>query len=127
MLKLLSKIAAYLIIVIGVVHLSFTPFAYSRVTDNTVWFVGSGLAAIFGGFLNLIWLRNIGRDRVTYWLCLIASLLLALFFVLAAVVIPSPPPLLGVVLIVFEIIAVVMLGKSKSWSAGKTRVKEIAS
>ncbi len=114
MLKLLSKIAAYLIIVIGIVHLSFTPFAYSRITDNTVWFVGAGLAAIFNGFLNLIWLRNIGRDRVAYWLCLVANLLLALFFVLAAVVIPSPPPFLGVVLLVFETISVIRLGKSES-------------
>ena len=114
-MKLLSKIAAYLIIAIGVVHLSFAPFAYSRITGNTVWFVGAGLAAIFGGFLNLIWLRSIGKDRLTYWLCLVANLLLALFFVLAAIVIPSPPPFLGVALLVFEIIAVIMLGKSKSW------------
>ena len=115
MLKLLSKIAAYLIIVTGIVHISFTPFAYSRITDNMIWFVGAGLAAIFSGFLNLIWLRSIGKDRVTYWLCLVANLLLALFFVLAAVVIPSPPPFLGVVLLVFENVAVMMLGKSKSW------------
>ena len=105
-------------IVIGTVHLSFTPFAYSRITDNAVWFVGAGLAAIFNGFLNLIWLRNIGQDRLTHRLCLVANLLLALFFVLAAVVIPSPPPFLGLVLLVFEIIAVIILGKPQSRRIG---------
>lgn len=113
MLKLLSKIAAYLIIGIGIIHLSFTPFAYRRFTDNTVWFIGAGLAAVFAGFLNIVWVRNVGKDRAIYVLCLMANLILLSFFVLAAFVIPSPPPFIGVTLSLFQSIAVIVLGKDK--------------
>ncbi len=111
MLKLLSKIAAYLIIAIGVIHLSFTPFAYNRFTDNTVWFIGAGLASIFAGFLNIVWVRNIGKDRAIYVLCLLANVFLMSFFVLAAFLIPSPPPFIGLSLSLFESIAVMVLRK----------------
>ncbi len=113
MLKLLSKVAAYLIIAIGVIHLSFTPFAYSRFTDNTVWFIGTGLASIFAGFLNIVWVRNIEKDRAIYVLCLIANIILVSFFALAAFVIPSPPPFIGVTLSLFQSVAVIVLGKDK--------------
>lgn len=113
MLKLLSKIAAYLMIALGVIHLSFTPFAYSRFTDNTIWFMGAGLALIFAGFLNIVWVRNIGKDRAIYVLCLIANIILLSFFALAAFVIPSPPPFIGVTLFLFETIAAIVLGKDK--------------
>ena len=114
MLRLLSKIAAYLIIAIGVIHLSFTPFAYRRFSDNTIWFMGAGLASIFAGFLNIVWVRNIGKDHAIYVLCLIANIILLSFFALAAFVIPSPPPFIGVTLSLFQSIAVIVSGKDKS-------------
>ena len=103
-----------MIIAIGVIHLSFTPFAYRRLTDNTVWFIGSGLACVFAGFLNIVWARNIGKDRAIYVLCLIANMILLSFFALAAFVIPSPPPFIGVTLPLFQSIAVIVSGKDKN-------------
>ncbi len=117
MLKLLSNIVACLVIALGVVHLSFSLFG--RITENAVWFIGAGLAVIFGGFLNLIWLRNIGTDHITFWLCLLANLFLTLLFIFAAVVIASPPPFVGLFLLAFEIVAMVVLRNSKSLRSEK--------
>ena len=107
MLKRLSRIAAYMMIALGVVHLSFTPFAFSRFTDNTVWFMGAGLAPIFAGFLNIVWVTNAGNDRVIYVMCLIANIGLLSLFVLAAFVIPSPPPFIGSSLTLIASIAMI--------------------
>lgn len=109
MLKRLSRIAAYMMIALGVVHLSFTPFAYRQFTDNTVWFMGAGLAPVFAGFMNIILVRNAGIDRAIYAFCLIANIVLLSFFVLAAFVIPSPPPFIGILLTLITSIAMIAL------------------
>lgn len=46
------KITAYLAIALGVVHQMFA-VAGGKFNLNVLWFVGSGFAIIFAGFLNL--------------------------------------------------------------------------
>jgi hypothetical protein len=48
----LIKIVSYVIILLGVVHISFA-FPLHMNTD-TLWFVGAGMAIIFAGLLNLV-------------------------------------------------------------------------
>lgn len=48
----LIRIVSYIIILLGVVHISFA-FPLHMNTD-TLWFVGAGMAIIFAGLLNLV-------------------------------------------------------------------------
>ena len=48
----LIKIVSYIIILLGVVHISFA-FPLHMNTD-TLWFVGAGMSIIFAGLLNLV-------------------------------------------------------------------------
>jgi hypothetical protein len=60
-----------------------------------LWFIGSGVAIILAGFLNLIVLRDVGKDKVGWMLCLIGNLILAVLFVLALLILPQPQVFAG--------------------------------
>ena len=75
MLKTLYTIGAYLGVALGAVHVLFTAVAYKGFSLGAFWFVGSGFAIIFAGFLNLILGRNAGMDRVSRALCHVANII----------------------------------------------------
>ena len=67
---------AWMILVLGVVHLCVTPFVYSRFTQAAVWFAGAGLAGVFAGMLNLIRIRHAASIPALRTFLLLANLLL---------------------------------------------------
>jgi hypothetical protein len=69
----LHRATAYLIIVIGVVHVSVTPAVFETFTVRTADFVCRGLMAIFLSFLNIAHFRARGSDPLLRWLCLGAN------------------------------------------------------
>lgn len=99
-MKKTHLIASCLIIALGVAHVGFANF--SNFTERSLWFVGAGLAAIFGGFLNLVFARAGDRDRTTRVLCHAANVLLAAFFIVGAILTPRPQAFcaLGLVLVI---------------------------
>ena len=60
-MKILDWICAVVVLALGVVHCVFTPFAYPSFSVAALWFLGAGLALIFGGMLNVLRLQ--GRAR----------------------------------------------------------------
>lgn len=86
MMKRLHRITAYLLIALGLVHIGFANFG--NFTERSLWFVGAGLAAIFGGFLNLVLTRAAG-DAMIRTLCHAANVLLVAFFVVGVVLTPQ--------------------------------------
>lgn len=97
-MRTLHKISAYLAVALGVGHLLFTFFAYSKFTHNTLWFIGSGLAIIVAGFLNVVILRSTNPDRISLLLCLTTNLLFAMLFALALTILPEPQVWFGTLL-----------------------------
>lgn len=81
-------IAAYLLITLGLVHIGFANDG--NFTERSLWFVGAGLAAIFGGFLNLAFQRAGAADSGVRLLCHIANVLLTVFFIVGAYLVPRP-------------------------------------
>ena len=64
MFTVLHKITTVLIIALGVVHIGFTYYDYDRFTIGAVWFIGTVVAIILAGFLNITLRRDVGRDRL---------------------------------------------------------------
>ena len=89
-MKVGYKIATYAAIALGVVHLAFTLFV-DRFTLNTLWFVGSGFAIIFAGFLNLAFIRISPKDSFVRTLCIIANLASTILFVVALLTVLQEP------------------------------------
>ena len=95
-MKRIHQITAYLFIALGVVHIGFANF--TNFTERSLWFVGAGLAAIFGGFLNLVFARA-GGDPMIRTLCYVANFLLVAFFIVGAILTPQAQAFCGLTLV----------------------------
>ena len=89
------KILSGIIIALGVLHVSVTFHDYDSFSVGALWFAGAGVAIILAGFLNVILLRDVGRDAVVRVLCSVANLTFAVMFVLALLILPQPQVLVG--------------------------------
>ena len=98
MTKKLHKIAAGLIIALGCLHIAFTFFDYDSFSLDAMWFAGAGLAIVLAGFVNVILIRDIGRDPVVRALCQIANISFALLFAVALTLMQQPQVFIGVLL-----------------------------
>jgi hypothetical protein len=53
-MKILYKISAYLLVLIGIIHIAFSPVFFGQFGLDVLWFAGTGLGMVFLGNLNLI-------------------------------------------------------------------------
>lgn len=95
MLKAAHQILTGIIIALGVLHVLVTFHDYDSFSVRALWFASAGVAIILAGFLNLILLRDVGKDRVVWMLCLITNLIFAVMFVWALTVLPEPQVFVG--------------------------------
>ena len=91
MLITVHRIVTIIIIVLGVVHIGFTYHDYNRFTMGAVWFIGTGVAIILAGFLNITLRRDVCRDRLVRWLCHGTNIVFTLGFAGAILMLPQPP------------------------------------
>ena len=95
MLKTAHKILTGVIIALGMLHVLVTFHDYDSFTVRALWFASAGVAIILAGFLNIILLRDVGKDRVVWALCLITNLIFAVMFVSALLILPQPQVFVG--------------------------------
>ena len=112
MLKTLYQIATGLLIALGVVHVWFTRYAYDGFSLDALWFIGSGMAIIFAGLLNIVMLRGAGKDRVVWWLVFGTNLVLVLGFAVSLLVLKEPQVFVGICLSGFEAVASLLISRS---------------
>ena len=95
MLKTAHKILTGVIIALGILHVLVTFHDYDSFSIRALWFASAGVAIILAGFLNIIRLRDAGKDPVVWALCLITNLMFAVMFILALVVLSQPQVFVG--------------------------------
>ena len=95
MLKTAHKILTGIIIALGILHVLVTFHDYDSFTVRALWFASAGVAIILAGFLNIILLRDVGKDRVVWLLCFITNLIFAVMFVLALLILSQPQVFVG--------------------------------
>ena len=84
------KIFACSGILLGIIHQTFA-FGANKFTQNTLWFIGSGFALIFAGFLNLALIKISPKDSLLRTLCIIANLTITILFVVALLTVMQEP------------------------------------
>ena len=57
-MKTVYKISSWVILVLGVGHISATPAFSPGFTADALWFAGTGLALVFLGFISLPWFKQ---------------------------------------------------------------------
>lgn len=94
-MKLIVWIAAFLIVLLGLVHIGFTFHDYTGLSFEAIWFAGSGVAIVLAGFLNIAMLRDGGKDTVIWSMSLIANVVFIVMFAAAAFMLREPQVFLG--------------------------------
>jgi hypothetical protein len=105
MLRKAHLISSYLIIALGAIHILFTVFAYDYFSLDAFWFAGSGMAIVFAGFLNLMFLKFAGKDFTVWILCLLGNLFSTILFVVGLFIIGEPQVFAGTLLFGFAALA----------------------
>jgi hypothetical protein len=98
MLKTAHKIITGLIIGLGLLHVLVTFVDYDEFSLRALWFASAGVAIILAGFLNLVLLRDAGRDKIVWLLCLFTNIVFVIMFAAALYLMQQPQVFLGVAL-----------------------------
>jgi hypothetical protein len=104
------RIISVVIILLGIVHITFAlPIQHN--TEN-LWFIGSGVAIIFAGLLNMLAIHK-GGSVFTHTVAVISNALMCTLFCFALLVLPEPQVYFGVFIFLVAVIAfVLLLGRS---------------
>ena len=109
-MKTLYKVSTFLILALGVLHISMTPVLFHSLTSGALWFVSGGMVIIFLSFFNLILMSDAGKQRLVRMLTHTANLI-GLVFAGAMLIIesrrarPGPSSWVVLALLVFETVA----------------------
>lgn len=74
-MRLVYKISAYLVVLLGIAYIVLTPFFFRQFGLDVLWFAGTGLGFIFLGNLNLVVMLS---KRSGFYMMAITSNLMAL-------------------------------------------------
>lgn len=95
MIKTAHKFLTGIIIALGLLHVLVTFHDYDSFSVGALWFASAGIAIILAGFLNIVLLREVGKDRVVRLLCFITNLVFGVMFLLALLILPQPQVFIG--------------------------------
>jgi len=100
-MKTAYKIATYLVIAVGVIHIALTPVFFDTFTIRVMWFIGMGMMGIFLGFLNVASWRAEGRDNIVLMLSRISNLIATAFVICYIFIDQDPQSCVVLVLFLF--------------------------
>jgi hypothetical protein len=87
-------------IALGSLHILFTFHDYDEFSLRALWFASAGVAIILAGFLNIILLRDVGKDKVVWLFCIITNVIFAVMFSVTLVLMWQPQVFVGIALFV---------------------------
>ena len=94
----IATIASILIVALGLLHCWFTFYNYDGLSFEAVWFLGTGIAIVLAGFINIAELRDGGKDTVIWTMALITNVLFLLGFAGASYMMRQPQVFFGAIL-----------------------------
>jgi hypothetical protein len=107
----LVRIISVVIILLGVVHIAFA-FPIQLTTD-TLWFVGSGVAIIMAGMLNLVAIDTKG-SWFTHWVAVVSNALMCALFCFSILILNEPQVYVGIIIFLISMIAFIIELRHKS-------------
>jgi len=105
-LTLLFKTSAYLLVLLGIVHIALSPVFFRRFGLDVLWFAGTGMGLVFLGNLNL--LVQISKRNGFYMMAVTSNIMGLLLMVLILLMNPAPQAWIGVVLLVILMVGSIM-------------------
>ena len=102
---MLIKILSFAIILLGVVHIAFAFPLYMNV--DTLWFVGSGMAIIFAGLINLIAVDR-GGSKFTKAIGVFTNTFNGTLFCFALQILNEPQVYAGIIIFLLATLAFIV-------------------
>jgi|GEM_PF-942457 len=96
-LPIIFKTGAYLLVLLGIVHIALTPLFFNRFGLDVLWFGGTGMGLVFLGNLNLLVLLS--KKAGFYMMAITSNIMGLLLMVLILFMNPAPQAWIGVVLL----------------------------
>lgn len=88
-------ILSYIIILLGTIHIIFV-FPIVQFNTDTLWFIGTGMAIIFAGLINLIAIKF--PEKFISNICMLTNFIMMFLFLISLFTIQEPQVFGGVVL-----------------------------
>ncbi len=85
-------------IALGCLHILFTFHDYDEFSLRAMWFASAGVAIVLAGFLNVVLLRDVGKDKVVWLLCILTNIIFAVMFSAALFLMKQPQVFIGAAL-----------------------------
>jgi hypothetical protein len=101
MISKAHSVLSYLIILFGLIHIYFVSCLHTF-DEYALWFIGSGIAIIFAGFINLI--RAKSSEKIVSVLCLLTNFLMTSLFIVAFFAMQKPQVYLGIFIFALALI-----------------------
>ena len=98
-MKKAYKIAAYLLVLLGLIHASFTPFFYKSFSADSLWFLGTGLTYVFMGLYNLASLKV--KIKSISGMAIVLNFIGTIFTMAITYILKEPHAYLGLILVIF--------------------------
>lgn len=126
-MRLLQKITAYLLVVMGIVHIALTPMFFRQFGLDVLWFAGTGLALIFLGNINLMVL--ISRRSGFYMMAITSNIMALLLVVVILSMNPSIQAYISFILVLLLTLSAVneyigIIKKMMRQNTGETNMKK---
>lgn len=102
----LIQIASLLIVLLGIIHISFAFPLYSN--TDTLWFVGAGMAIVFSGLLNLVAIDR-GGSKLTLSIAAIVNAVNFISFCFALPILNQPQVYVGIAIFLTTTIALLLV------------------
>jgi len=99
------KLISYMIVLLGVVHISFALPVHMN--TDTLWFIGSGMAIIFAGLLNIVAIDR-GGSKFTKGVAIIVNIFSCGMFCFALPILNEPQIYVGIVIFLSSTIAFII-------------------
>lgn len=88
-------------IALGLIHILFTFHDYDEFSMGALWFASAGVAIILAGFLNIVLLRDVSKDKLVRLLCILTNFIFVVMFGAVLFLMPQPQVFFGVALFGF--------------------------
>lgn len=88
-----------LMIALGLLHILFTFHDYDEFSLRALWFAaGAGVAIVLAGFLNLVLLRDVSKNKIVRLFCILTNFIFVVMFGAVLFLMPQPQVFFGVAL-----------------------------
>jgi len=101
-MRIAYKAAAYLLVLLGIVHIALTPMFFRQFGLDVLWFAGTGLGLVFLGNLNLIVMLS--RRTGFYMMAVTSNIMALLLMILIITMNPSFQAWIGFALVLLLIL-----------------------